>query len=366
MIAADFESLINRLYEAACVPELWPDVIDALGRRTDAALGSLVVWKDGVSRWVGTPAADKLIADYVALGRPTFNSRIRHSAQVNDLGFFTDHDVFSPDEIGRDPFYRDFLHPRGYGWVAVSLFTSPSGEQLYFSLERNFSRGPFEKKFIDHLNRMRPHLARAALMAARLDLRNAQAMAHALQVIGLPAAVLRHGGPVYAANPLFERLMPDVLRDRRERLTFVNAAADALLAQALACVDRPDNTAVVQSIPLPSTAEHVPMVVHVLPVCGAAHDIFSNSRSLVIITPVDRRAVPTAEVLQGLFDLTPAEARVARGIAEGQTLEALAQRLGLSVETVRVQLKSVMAKTGIHRQAELAALLAGTTLNSAD
>jgi len=43
-------------------------------------------------------------------------------------------------------------------------------------------------------------------------------------------------------------------------------------------------------------------------------DIFTQATALLVVTPVDRAAVPTAEVLQGLFDLTPAEARGAGGI----------------------------------------------------
>jgi DNA-binding CsgD family transcriptional regulator len=361
--AADAAGLIDRLYEAAVVPELWPDVIDALSRRTDAALGSLMLWKDGVSRWVGTPAADKLISDYVALGRPDFNSRVPRATE-SALGFITEHEMFKPEEIGRDPFYREFLYPRGYGWVAVTSYTSPSGECLYFSLERHLSRGPFEKQFVHDLNRLRPHLGRAALMAARLDLQRAQASAWALQAIGLPAAVLRRGGCLYAANPLFEALMPDVLREGSDRLAFIHAAADRLLARALGCIDCADSQPAVQSIPLPATEQRVAMIAHVLPVRGAAHDIFAQSHSIMVITPVDRRAVPTAQVLQGLFDLTPAEARIARGVAEGLTLEALADSSGLSLGTVRIQLKAVMAKTGVHRQAELAALLAGATLQN--
>ena len=56
-----------------------------------------------------------------------------------------------------------------------------------------------------------------------------------------------------------------------------------------------------------------------------------------------------------LFDLTPAEARVAAAIAEGSDLKTLSERLCLSVETVRAQLKSVFRKTGTRRQNELAA-----------
>ena len=53
-----------------------------------------------------------------------------------------------------------------------------------------------------------------------------------------------------------------------------------------------------------------------------------------MVTPVVPSEVPTAEVLQGLFDLTPAEARVARGIGEGRTIETIAMAFGTSRETV--------------------------------
>ena len=53
----DSESLIDQLYEAAVVPELWPGVLEAMSRQTDAALGSLFLWREGVQRFVGTPLA---------------------------------------------------------------------------------------------------------------------------------------------------------------------------------------------------------------------------------------------------------------------------------------------------------------------
>jgi DNA-binding CsgD family transcriptional regulator len=69
--------------------------------------------------------------------------------------------------------------------------------------------------------------------------------------------------------------------------------------------------------------------------------------------------VPPAQLLEALFDLTPAEARVARAIGEAQPPEDVAGALGVSVETVRKQLRAVFAKTGTSRQAELVRLLAG-------
>jgi DNA-binding CsgD family transcriptional regulator len=118
----------------------------------------------------------------------------------------------------------------------------------------------------------------------------------------------------------------------------------------------------VLSIPIQATPGRVPLIVHLLPVRKAAQDIFSGAATLMIVTPVDRAKVPGAEVLAGLFDLTAAEARVAREIAAGQTINEVAVACGISRETVRSQLKNVLSKTGLNRQADLAALLSGLTL----
>jgi DNA-binding CsgD family transcriptional regulator len=91
----------------------------------------------------------------------------------------------------------------------------------------------------------------------------------------------------------------------------------------------------------------------------AAQDIFSRSVAILVVTPVQRAAAPSAAIVKGLFDLTPAEARVACGIGEAKSVEMLAAAIGVSRETVRVQLKAVLAKTGLGRQAELANLLSG-------
>jgi DNA-binding CsgD family transcriptional regulator len=57
------------------------------------------------------------------------------------------------------------------------------------------------------------------------------------------------------------------------------------------------------------------------------------------------------------FGLTPAEFRLCAALADGVSLKACAQNWNRSYETLRSQLKTVLAKTGTHRQAELVALL---------
>lgn len=57
--------------------------------------------------------------------------------------------------------------------------------------------------------------------------------------------------------------------------------------------------------------------------------------------------------LASVYGLTPAEARVALHVIDGGSLATYAQLAAVSVGTARTQLKSVFAKTGVSRQAEL-------------
>jgi DNA-binding CsgD family transcriptional regulator len=58
-----------------------------------------------------------------------------------------------------------------------------------------------------------------------------------------------------------------------------------------------------------------------------------------------------------LFGLTPAEARVAKALATGTTLEDYAAAENLKLPTVKTQLREVFAKTNTRRQAALVGLL---------
>ncbi|MFZ5736101.1 MAG: helix-turn-helix transcriptional regulator, partial [Pseudomonadota bacterium] len=156
-----------------------------------------------------------------------------------------------------------------------------------------------------------------------------------------------------------DALVPAVFQDRAQRLTIAERAADAVFADAVASLPA---APAVRSIPVVGAEGVLPMVLHLIPVRGSAQDIFTQAIAILVATPVDRARVPTAEVLQGLFDLTPAEARVARGIGEAQSVDSIASALGVSRETVRSQLKEVLSKTGLSRQQELISLLAGKAI----
>jgi DNA-binding CsgD family transcriptional regulator len=56
--------------------------------------------------------------------------------------------------------------------------------------------------------------------------------------------------------------------------------------------------------------------------------------------------------------LTPSETRLAALLARGLSIETAAMELRIARQTARNQLKSVFAKTGVHRQSELVSLIA--------
>lgn len=79
--------------------------------------------------------------------------------------------------------------------------------------------------------------------------------------------------------------------------------------------------------------------------------------AVVFIADADRPIGIHPEVLARLYDLTPAEAILAEGLANGRDLNSLSGELGVSRNTLRSQLQSVFSKTHTNRQAELVKMI---------
>jgi DNA-binding CsgD family transcriptional regulator len=350
---------VDKIYEAAVVPELWPAVLEDLTRVGEGKGALLFTILGEKQNWIGTPSIVDSMTRYIEQGWPARSTRAERLFAARYAGFLNDLDVYTAEEIEREPVFVEFLRPEGFGWGAATAIPVPSGDILVFNVEKEYACGPIDRESLHRLDALRPHLARSALFAWRLDLQRAAAITQALHAVGLPAAVLRRGGRLHAANDLFQAFIPSVIADLDRRLSLTDAAADALFAEAMTRISVHGAAGGACSIPIAKRDDKPPLIVHLIPVRGAANDIFTNSAAIVVVTPVDRSVVPSAEVIEGLFDLSPAEARVARAIGEGVSVSAFASRQKLSRETVRTHLRSIFAKTGVARQAELAALIAG-------
>jgi DNA-binding CsgD family transcriptional regulator len=349
-------ALIDRIYESAFVPELWPGALDGLAGMADARGGVLLAVDTNTSipRWTASDSLRDFVAAFVAGGWLTRGRRLAVAA--THAGFLAEQ---STDEaLAEQPMYRDFLRPLGLGWAAGFALPMPTGDTILISVERDHARGRMEPEVLRRLDAVRPHLARSALLSARLQMERARAVSETLGALGLAALVFDRAGAVLAANPLIEGLSEHVRWLARDRVSLKDPGADTQFAQAIATLDA-ESAPPARSFAVRGAQAAAARVAHVIPIRGAARDVFTRCAGVLVLTPASLPNAPPVELVRSLFDLTAAEARVARSLAAGDTVRDIAEAGGVSINTVRAQVRGVLEKTGCHRQAEVVALLGG-------
>jgi len=353
--------LDDQIYECSFVPESWPRVLGQLAALAEARAGFLFISNDNIHHWTGsTDAGVEALEPLVKSGWMARCERFKRVRAIRHSGFVTETDLYAAEEFRNDPFYRDILYPRGLGWATGTSIELPTGDIFTISLERDYVRGPVEPHHIQILDELRPHIARSALMSARLQLERARAASATLAALGLAALVMDQTGKVLATNKLIETLDGYIRWRAHDRVALCDRSADELLRGAIAAIARGgDERVSALSFPLRNTVAEEAMVMHVIPIRLAARDVFVRCAAALVLTPVTLPQAPPVELVRSLFDLTAAEARVARGLASGKTVEDIAADSGLSPNTIRTHVRGVLEKTGRSRQSEVVALLTG-------
>ena len=163
---------------------------------------------------------------------------------------------------------------------------------------------------------MQPHTAPSRAPSDQVAHDAAHAAVGMLELVGLPAAVIGPTGRWTAINPRFERLIPNRASKRRGHLRLVSSTADALLCNSLARLAHERDWEDVHAIPVPAADTRPPIILHVIPVRGPATDLLPGAVAIVIAAPVVSRDIPSAAVLQGLFNIDSCRSpRHARGRA---------------------------------------------------
>ena len=182
-------------------------------------------------------------------------------------------------------------------------------------------------------------------------------MTAALAMIGIPAAVVRANGRVIAANRSFEAASQLVAIRAHDRLRLKDAKGDALLTEVLNSIRRMRLGAQPYSVALRDGDGAALAIAHLVPLVRSSRDFLTPGDLVVLLAEPKTGIGPPASILEALFDLTPAEAKVAGGSGRGMSVDEVAASLSLSPATVRTQLKAVFAKTGVDRQARLVTLV---------
>ena len=156
---------------------------------------------------------------------------------------------------------------------------------------------------------------------------------------------------------MIEALTEQVQWGAQDRVSLKDTGADALFRQAIETLNIID-VAPVRSFAMRGPDTNAAMVAHVIPIRRSARDIFVRCAGVLVMTPVSLPQAPPVELVQSLFDLTLAEARVAPGVlATGKTVDEIATDGGISPNTIRTQVRGVLEKTGCNRQVDIVALL---------
>lgn len=352
------KSAADDIVAAALLGEGWREALARFATAADARYA--VLMRNNPRHVVSVVATEEAmgpIAEYLA-GRVPPNSRYLHVNRHLDRGFRVDHDDYTDDQLARDPYYQEFLRAYGLFWHANVMVASGREEYVELSLKRRMTLGPYSRVDAETLDGVLPELHAAARIAkATLDA-EARGMAGLLRRRGERVIEIDARGRVLPGQAVGEADPSSPLRVRGQRLASVDPVAQPALDRAVRnAASRPGRPAL---IPL-AGADGRRHLLQLLPVPGFARDVFLSATAIAVLFERDRPPAPAAAArpaLRDAFGLTDREAEVASLIAEGLDIAAVASRLGIRLDTARTYLKDAFEKTGTHRQAELAALLA--------
>lgn len=352
-LSGDEVDLIDRIYEASVIPSLWPEVLRHFAEQAASREGVMVATSRDQLRWlVSSPAAEKFVEqNYKFLGGM---ERTRRLLARNERAFVTDRDLFTEDELMRLPVYTEYLFPAGYGRGVATAISLPDETRIIFHAEGDYRDGLYGRREINRLNGLRQHLGRSAMISSRLAFEQARTAVETLAGLGYPSCAIAATGKVLVANSEFGVAGDQWATRMGDKIVLSDSDANSQLMDAIATMAVHRN---VKSIALRPKDSVPASVLHVVPIRRSAHDLFSQAAAILVLTMASNDVTQETALIQALFDLTATEASVAARVAAGHTVEKIALADSKSVETVRYQLKNVLAKTGCRRQADLARLL---------
>lgn len=205
------------------------------------------------------------------------------------------------------------------------------------------------------LDRLRPHLARASFLFSRLGARQARSVASALQFMEIPAAVLTRNGRLLACNAAMEARLSQVSVRAGDRIAFTDDAAQRTLSESLERITASLFDRLRGPIPLPATEEHGPAVPYLVPMRGAAQDLFGCETTLLMIR--------SAESENRLMDLVRARFAIDAGEAQRwiRAIAAASPRLAAalltSTENVQDALDRMLGRTQSRLEARMGSFL---------
>lgn len=353
--------LLPLVYAAARDSTQWPVALQAVAGLLDASQGLIFSHQATPEQrglWVSFGASPEAMQRYVEHyhAHDIWMQR-GHALNLWLPGRVVVGKDLLPDKAFLDSvFYREFLAPQDIRDLCAGVLhdgCEPGIPRVNIAVYRPHAKPRFNDADKTLLATLLPHLREAVCIGFRLaEMEQALRIARATADTLLPALVLTDGtGHVVFANQPANALFAaaDGLRLNEGLLKLASVRLQSKLDKLLRQNEAQDTAL---QVPRPSGRPAYWLIQVDLPATGESPpDARRPSRALLIHDPTAQDANP--EDFAVLHGLTPAEARLLDALLLNSTLPEAARHLGVSINTVRSQLRSVLDKCGARRQVEL-------------
>jgi DNA-binding CsgD family transcriptional regulator len=366
MKQADFDRLVGLIYESALDPGLWQETMSVLARQVGADTFHLLGWDSKKQAATLGVMSHESWNDALALYNSyygTVDPRRQLASRADPGVVLACHHHFDDQFISKSEFYQDFLLRYGLRYCLGGCLSRNESTDVNLALLRDPEHGPFEPGHESLLTLLMPHFNRSLRLMEHTQAatQSGELAAAGQDAASLAVIAVNRTGQLLYCNRNGEALLKaaETVRIRHGVLTCANESQEKEWDDILGGIvktGRPANLLLNNSV---KPDERYSVTLTPLPKRGAFSLTGEPDGVLCLIVPLDHRRMATAGQLMQLFGLSAAEARLARALAAGETLEFYALESDLKLPTVKSQLRSVFEKTGTDRQAALVRLIAG-------
>lgn len=343
-------SLLDGLYDGVATAEKWPQAIQGLGTALGGVSVSVITHHlptDQLSITDEGTLPAGMVNDFLALNEI---DPARAAAPMLAAGrIYIDHEFHGAANLRRMPFYRDFLQPYGVGHYALLPAGGDATCTHVLSIVRESGRSVFGSHEQSLMRAVQPHLRHALNLRQQIGQRQERVrlFERAFDTLSFPLLACSTRGGLAMANAAGREWMEQA--DCPLGKTAVSFQLRGLLEQACGVgVEKP----AAGSLMMPGGD-----VVVVLPFVPQT-DAGSGALALLAVQGGRWRPLAPGEMLRTLFGLTPAEIRLVHHLTlHDEPLTVVAEQWGLSLNTLRTQLKAIFQKTHTRRQSDLLRLV---------
>jgi len=277
------------------------------------------------------------------------------------------------DTLHASEFYLNCLKPTGIFHIAGIDLLLADGLKASLRLTRDVEGRAFTNADREFLQRLVPHLERAITIHARFARSETERSLfdHTMAQLSLGTIILDEHRHVMHMNRIAEHLLAqkDGVRLLENQIHLDrsqdNARLRTMLGDAIEA-QRSKQAQLVQAIVIPRSKRgpagepltRSPLNMVIRPVTQTEWSDGQRCPSVVLfLSDPELPMQASTNILAQLFDLTPAESRLALQLTNGASLEDASGELGISRNTARAHLRAIFAKTGVTQQTMLVSLI---------